>query len=118
MKSTSRLGVPSAVLIILAAGAAEAQRAAAVHGPASRLHYLNPPPLPPGWTRRPAGRQASAAVVLLKPWTAWRQAPNVRAAIAACMLAVSYRARRVFDLTRDALWRVSGEPRRSTGEIR
>jgi hypothetical protein len=48
MKSTSILGALSAVLIILAASAAEARHAAAVQAPASGAHYLNPQPLPPG----------------------------------------------------------------------
>jgi len=48
MKSTSILGALSAVLIIRAAGAAEARHAAAVHAPTSGIHYLNPQPLPPG----------------------------------------------------------------------
>jgi hypothetical protein len=47
MKSTSILGALSAVLIILAVGAAEA-RPAAAHAPTSGIHYLNPQPLPPG----------------------------------------------------------------------
>jgi hypothetical protein len=48
MKSTSILGALSAVLIILAAGAAEARHAAAAHAATSGIHYLNPQPLPPG----------------------------------------------------------------------
>jgi len=47
MKSTSILGALSAILIILAAGAAEA-RHAAVHAPTSGAHDRNPQPLPPG----------------------------------------------------------------------
>ena len=47
MKSTSILGALGAILIIFAAGAAEAQHAA-VHAPTSGAHYLNPQPLPPG----------------------------------------------------------------------
>jgi hypothetical protein len=48
MKSTSILGALSAVLIILAAGAAEARHATAAHAATSGIHYLNPQPLPPG----------------------------------------------------------------------
>jgi hypothetical protein len=48
MKSISILGVLSAAFIILAAGAAEARRAAVLHAPTSGIHYLNPQPLPPG----------------------------------------------------------------------
>jgi len=48
MKSISFLGALSAILVILAAGAAEARRIAAVRAPTSGIHYLNPQPLPPG----------------------------------------------------------------------
>ena len=48
MKLTSILGALSAVLLILAAGAAEARHAAVLHAPPSGVHYLNPQPLPPG----------------------------------------------------------------------
>jgi hypothetical protein len=47
MKSTSILGALSAILIILAASAAEA-RHAAFYAPTQGAHYLNPQPLPPG----------------------------------------------------------------------
>jgi hypothetical protein len=48
MKSTSILGALSAVLIILAAGSAEARHAAVAHAATAGIHYLNPQPLPPG----------------------------------------------------------------------
>jgi hypothetical protein len=47
MESTSILGAPSAALLILAAGAAEARRSAVMHAPTSGIHYLSPQPLPP-----------------------------------------------------------------------
>jgi hypothetical protein len=47
MKLTSILGAPSAAFLILAAGAAEARRAAAMRAPTSGVHDLNPQP-PPG----------------------------------------------------------------------
>jgi hypothetical protein len=48
MKLTSILCALSAVFIVLAAGAADARHAAAMHAPTSGAHYLNPQPLPPG----------------------------------------------------------------------
>ncbi len=48
MKLTSILGALSAAFIILAAGAAEARHATAMHTAPSGVHYLNPQPLPPG----------------------------------------------------------------------